>query len=75
MLIDEYLRPFEFTPVRKPAKPNEYEIPDLLKLIRNGPSEIDLRKDQPIKMISLKIEKGVGVHHNRGRVVQNTNGV
>src|SRR5262245_12246550 len=53
MLTDEYRRPLLFTPVRNPAIPTEYEIPDLLRLMRNGPSEIERRKDHPISHSSL----------------------
>lgn len=47
-LTEVYLRPLALTPARNPARPKEYDIPDLLMLIRKGPRFIDLRNDQPM---------------------------
>jgi len=42
--------PREFAPILAPRTPNEYPIPDLDRLTRNGPKPIDFLKYQPIAL-------------------------
>ncbi len=51
MPTEEYLRPRELIPVRKPRPPKENETPVLLIVIRNGPIENDFLNIQPILIL------------------------
>jgi len=55
MLMDVVRLPLLSTRVRTPFAPNENETPDLLKVIRKGPIEMVLRKDQPTVVHLLSI--------------------